>query len=440
MQEIGMAQGKTSSSIVTRWIQTQLSERTTTSLRYSCSVAHISQVSHSVLTAGYQLPCSHIIHVATPLYAGSTVMRQYDLLTESYRSALTLAMQKGLKTLAFCCLGTGNLGFPSRTAAQIAIQEVREFLEAHPAHGFERIIFCVYSANDAAAYAHFLPSFFPAPYENSETYAPGKVSRDVDILDAQLQRTHTRVNEVIQEFRAFSLRPKDVSQHVARNLSDIAIFLDHFQKLGPESKFTFILLGFQHYIKTFVLAMITFCSSMMQMLRTAKASEHIDSDRQMAIWNDYNNHMKIYQGLTLVELTEICKDFAQHMSGALEHKGNIPPGMKSIDLRLADWLAKQPVDETQSAQVPSELEDTMLTRDYQQEAPNMAPANTLKLDQIPSLAQLYEESALQPKTTQAAPSTRSNDIVCLAREDITKLEVDILGMLQAPQRLLMFAN
>ena|SRR5690349_24834142 len=100
----------------------------------------------------YSLPSFRVIHAARPGYSGNKGMGQFNVLTECYRSALKMASMYEFKSLALPCLGTGGCGFPSRVAARIALQEVREYLDAHPDHGLERIIFCVKSASDEKAY------------------------------------------------------------------------------------------------------------------------------------------------------------------------------------------------------------------------------------------------------------------------------------------------
>ena len=81
------------------------------------------------LTHGHELPCSWIIHASRPNYSGKG-MGKFNVLTECYRSALKMAVNYEFKTIAFPCLGTGGCGFPSRVAARIALQEVREYLDS----------------------------------------------------------------------------------------------------------------------------------------------------------------------------------------------------------------------------------------------------------------------------------------------------------------------
>jgi O-acetyl-ADP-ribose deacetylase (regulator of RNase III) len=118
----------------------------------------------AVITNGYDLPSSHIIHAARPGYSNTKSkhqLGQFNQLIDCYRGALKVAVQHELKTIAFPCLGTGGVGFPARVAARIALQEMREYLDATPTYPFERIVFCVNTAADELAYRDFFPVFFP---------------------------------------------------------------------------------------------------------------------------------------------------------------------------------------------------------------------------------------------------------------------------------------
>jgi O-acetyl-ADP-ribose deacetylase (regulator of RNase III) len=111
----------------------------------------------TALTGGYLLPSAHIIHAARPTFQGAQHMTRLNTLTSCYHSALELALEQGFKSVAFPCIGTGGCGFPSRVAARIVLQETREFLDKHPDHPFERIVFAMNSALDDKAYMDFFP-------------------------------------------------------------------------------------------------------------------------------------------------------------------------------------------------------------------------------------------------------------------------------------------
>ncbi|KAJ4353862.1 uncharacterized protein N0V89_005592 [Didymosphaeria variabile] len=330
-------------------------------------------------------------------------------------------MKENLKTLAFCCLGTGGVGFPARIAARVALQEVREFLDAHPTHLFERIVFCVYAEDDSVAYTDFLSDFFPPTQEDVDAASSTPAGKNV----AMVQEAYTQVDNVTEQVKAFSLEATNMPQRVAQELSSIAVLLYHFKEMVSENAPKHLLSRMMRYMDLLCSVMLAICGNMTEMIELARAKVNLGMPSHRAIWDDYNTHMAVYQGLTIVELIDISQEFARHLSDVLERDVPVPHEMKTIGIRLGAWLTKQTGEGPQSAR--DHFEEVMLTREYQRDVPVSRRTGTVKLFQVETLSQLYEQGVLQPKSTQATPSTRSNHIVCLANEDITRLEVDILG-------------
>lgn len=105
-------------------------------------------------TKAYNLPCRYILHTVGPIVRGSLTQRDCDLLASCYRSCLTLAEQKNLRHIAFCCISTGEYHFPKDRAAEIAIQTVRDFLKH--AHSNIQVIFNVFTDADYKIYRELL--------------------------------------------------------------------------------------------------------------------------------------------------------------------------------------------------------------------------------------------------------------------------------------------
>ncbi|KAK6346889.1 hypothetical protein TWF696_006991 [Orbilia brochopaga] len=84
------------------------------------------------ITKGYKLPARHIIHTVGPVYWTHKDKGEDPgiLLKSCYTASLDLARQNGCETVAFPCISTGIYGYPSRHAAIVACQTVREYLEA----------------------------------------------------------------------------------------------------------------------------------------------------------------------------------------------------------------------------------------------------------------------------------------------------------------------
>ncbi len=79
------------------------------------------------ITNAYNLPCKYVLHTVGPIVYGRLSEREEKELADCYRSCLTLADEKGLRSLAFCCISTGEFRFPNERAAQIAVRTVEEY-------------------------------------------------------------------------------------------------------------------------------------------------------------------------------------------------------------------------------------------------------------------------------------------------------------------------
>lgn len=148
------------------------------------------QVGEVRLTLGHGLPSTYVIHAARPQYSmAMTGIRRSKLLAACYRNSLMTAMEHGIKTIAFPCLAAGGCGFPSRVAARIALQEVREFLDFHRNHTFQRIIFCVFNRIDENSYKHFLPVYFPPTHGDLENTVVDNKVTNYNFQIEQLENT-----------------------------------------------------------------------------------------------------------------------------------------------------------------------------------------------------------------------------------------------------------
>lgn len=79
------------------------------------------------ITRGYRLPARWVIHTVGPIWRGGHSQEQ-SLLASCYRNSLNLAVERGIKTIAFPSISTGAYRFPVESAAEIAIRTIVEFL------------------------------------------------------------------------------------------------------------------------------------------------------------------------------------------------------------------------------------------------------------------------------------------------------------------------
>ncbi|KAI0542589.1 MACRO domain-containing protein [Xylaria digitata] len=121
----------------------------------------------SKITDAYKLPCKKVIHTVGPIYNSLYRERCEAALQGCYQSALQLAVQNGLKTIAFSAISTGIYGYPSPAAARVACSTVKDFLDGEDGKKLDRIIFVTFEEKDVSSYNRILPRFFPPSSDNS---------------------------------------------------------------------------------------------------------------------------------------------------------------------------------------------------------------------------------------------------------------------------------
>ena len=100
----------------------------------------------AVITTAGRMPAKHVIHTVGPVY-GRGGKDKAELLAACYHNSLTLAADKGLKTIAFPAISTGIYGYPLDEAAQVSSQAIQQFLGSGTLLQEVRLVF--FSPNDA---------------------------------------------------------------------------------------------------------------------------------------------------------------------------------------------------------------------------------------------------------------------------------------------------
>lgn len=105
----------------------------------------------AVLTKGYNLPADYVIHTVGPIVGGSLNQKLKDDLKSCYLNVLKCCVEHKIRSVAFCCISTGEFHFPNDEAAKIAADTVTGFLKEHDPD-FDRIIFNVFKDVDRELY------------------------------------------------------------------------------------------------------------------------------------------------------------------------------------------------------------------------------------------------------------------------------------------------
>jgi O-acetyl-ADP-ribose deacetylase (regulator of RNase III) len=119
----------------------------------ACRVVGRCPTGEARITDGFRLPAKKVIHAVGPVWDGGG-HHEPELLASAYRNSLRLAIENGVKTIAFPSISTGIYAFPIRRAAPIAVREVLSALNATAA--LEKVIFCCFVEEDADVYRRVL--------------------------------------------------------------------------------------------------------------------------------------------------------------------------------------------------------------------------------------------------------------------------------------------
>src|SRR5215813_4638509 len=81
----------------------------------------------AVITSGGNLAARYVIHTVGPI-KGRSGGRDAELLAACYQNSLSLAIQHGLRSVAFPSISTGAFGYPREEAAVVSSEAIRDFL------------------------------------------------------------------------------------------------------------------------------------------------------------------------------------------------------------------------------------------------------------------------------------------------------------------------
>ena len=98
------------------------------------------------ITRGYKLAAKYVIHTVGPVWQGGS-QNEPELLQRCYENSLKLALEKGLKTIAFPAISTGVYGYPKDKAVSIAVNSMKRYEDK-----FDRIIAVCFNEADMALY------------------------------------------------------------------------------------------------------------------------------------------------------------------------------------------------------------------------------------------------------------------------------------------------
>jgi O-acetyl-ADP-ribose deacetylase (regulator of RNase III) len=127
-------------------------------LRLECSdimraQGHAEPAGQAKITRGYNLPARYVLHTVGPIIADQVTQEHKRLLASCYTACLNLAARHSdIRSLAFCCISTGEFRFPRRPAAVVAVQTVCDWMKRSGGR-MEKVVFNVFGQEDYDIYA-----------------------------------------------------------------------------------------------------------------------------------------------------------------------------------------------------------------------------------------------------------------------------------------------
>ena len=119
-------------------------------LLFKCRLLGGCKTGQAKLTKAYNLPCKYIIHTVGPVWNGGR-RNEEELLASCYFNSMQVALNHGIRKIAFPSIATGIYHFPVDKAAQIAIRTVANFLSKHK-EDFDLVEWVLFDENTEKVY------------------------------------------------------------------------------------------------------------------------------------------------------------------------------------------------------------------------------------------------------------------------------------------------
>jgi O-acetyl-ADP-ribose deacetylase (regulator of RNase III) len=128
----------------------------------ACRKLHGCDTGDAKITTGGRLRARYVIHTVGPVYWSEGPERAAELLASAYRRSLEVAMEYGLRSVAFPSISTGAYGYPIDRAAAVALRTVIEMLNQQGEGGLELVRFVLYGQQAYEIYRRVLVGLIEA--------------------------------------------------------------------------------------------------------------------------------------------------------------------------------------------------------------------------------------------------------------------------------------
>lgn len=123
-------------------------------LKEECRTLGGCRIGEAKITGAYNLPCEYVIHTVGPRWHGGN-NGEAEALAQCYVSSLKIALDKGIRTIAFPSISTGAFAYPVDKAARVAVDAVKSFVSEHP-DAFDGIYWVLFDNQTKSVYERAL--------------------------------------------------------------------------------------------------------------------------------------------------------------------------------------------------------------------------------------------------------------------------------------------
>lgn len=108
----------------------------------------------AAITSGGDLRSDYVIHAVGPVYGSTSKPKAAELLASAVKSALEIADEYDLESVALPAISTGIYGYPMDEAAEVMLRAAIDYIE--DGTGLERVVFCLYGQSAFDTFAEAL--------------------------------------------------------------------------------------------------------------------------------------------------------------------------------------------------------------------------------------------------------------------------------------------
>ena len=123
-----------------------------------CRTLNGCETGEAKITKGYNLACEYVIHTVGSIWSGGR-NHEHELLASCYFNSMQLAMDNGIRSIAFPSIATGVYGYPVDMAAKVAVRTVVRFLKEHT-EAFDLVEWVLFDNQTLEVYENEIDLFY----------------------------------------------------------------------------------------------------------------------------------------------------------------------------------------------------------------------------------------------------------------------------------------